>query len=347
MIVNNIKLAYLYVRRVWLVKSHFNISLFNKIKANLRGYISDQYILYNLKEHNIKNYLSEMDWHCSRFINQPFEFVLNNKVICNQVLSHYVRVPEIFAIKTGSQILATGNNYSIYNLRDVFELVKQHKKLFLKPYLGGKGSDVYYLEYIEDQFLVNKQVKIDKDILKLCNKLNNWILCEAIEQHSYANNFYDKTFNTIRIVTVRNIETHQMDVVFAVQRIGTSKTIPVDNGSKGAIIAKIDLETGILSFAKSLHNLTTYTKHPNSQKVIEGVVIPNWEKIKQQIMALANQFSYLHLIAWDILVMQDGNICVVEANNSTGVNVLQLWGGLKQHSFGQFLKYYKKQNKVL
>ncbi len=344
MIVSNVKLVYLYVRRVWLIKSHFKISLFNKIKANLQGYISDQYILYNLKEANAKYYLSEMDWHRSRFINQPFEFVLNNKVICNQVLSQYVRVPEIFAIKTGSQILATATNH---NISDVLELVKQHKKLFLKPYLGGKGSDVYYLEYCANQFLANKQSKSDKDILNLLNRLHNWILCEAIEQHSYANNLYDKTFNTIRIVTIRDIETHQMNIAFAVQRMGTSKTIPVDNGSKGSIIAKIDLDTGALSFAKSLHNVVAYTAHPDSHNQIEGTIIPNWEKIKQEITVLANLFNYLHLIAWDILVMQDGNICVIEANNSTGINILQLWGGLKEHPFGQFLNYHKQQNKVL
>ncbi len=347
MIINNIKLAYLYVRRVLLAKSHFKISLFNKIKSNFQGYISDQYILYDLKENGIKHYLSEMDWHRSRFINQPFEFVLNNKVVCNQMLSQYVRVPEIFAIKTGSQILGSNNNNIIHNLQNVLELVKQHKKLFLKPYLGGKGSDVYYLEYGENQFLVNKQVKTDKDILTLFNKLNNWILCEAIEQHSYANNLYDKTFNTIRIVTIRDIETHQMNIVFAVQRIGTSKTIPVDNGSKGSIVAKIDLDTGVLSLAKSLHNVTAYTAHLDSHNQIEGIVIPNWEKIKQEITVLANRFDYLNLIAWDILVMQNGNICAVEANNSTGVNILQLWGGLKQHQFGQFLKYHKQKNRVL
>ena len=97
-----------------------------------------------------------------------------------------------------------------------------------------------------------------------------------MKQHQYSDNIYDKTVNTIRLITLRDIHTHQFKVFFAVQRIGTAATIPVDNGSRGGLVAKIDLETGVLSEARCLHNKNVYKVHPDSGAPIEGAVIPNW-----------------------------------------------------------------------
>mgnify|MGYP003319580637 CR=1 FL=1 len=65
-----------------------------------------------------------------------------------------------------------------------------------------------------------------------------------MEQHHYSSDIYDKTVNTIRFITLRDPETHKFKVFFAVQRVGTKETIPVDNGSRGGLVSKIDLETG-------------------------------------------------------------------------------------------------------
>ena len=45
------------------------------------------------------------------------------------------------------------------------------------------------------------------------------------------------------------------------------------------------------------------------------------------MLELANKMPYMHFIAWDILIMEDGEICIIEANTSSGVNIIQLWGG--------------------
>ena len=97
------------------------------------------------------------------------------------------------------------------------------------------------------------------------------------------------------MITLRDIDTHQFKVFFAVQRIGTFDTIPVDNGSRGGLVAKIDLDTGILSEARCLHNRNVYKVHPDSKAPIEGARIPNWEKLKSDILALANKMPYMHL----------------------------------------------------
>jgi hypothetical protein len=40
------------------------------------------------------------------------------------------------------------------------------------------------------------------------------------------------------MITFRNVESEEFEVFFAVQRIGTKATIPVDNGSCGGLFLK-------------------------------------------------------------------------------------------------------------
>jgi len=128
-----------------------------------------------------------------------------------------------------------------------------------------------------------------------------------------------------------------MKVFFAVQRIGTAKTIPVDNGSKGGLVAKIDLETGTLSEARCLQDLGVFKVHPDSGNPIEGVRIPNWEDIKKQMLDVCKKIPYMDFIAWDLLITEEG-VSVIEANTSSGVNIIQLWGGQKKGELGDFFR---------
>ena len=176
-------------------------------------------------------------------------------------------------------------------------------------------------------------------IINYLKKHDDWFLSEAMKQHPFLDEIYDKTVNTIRFITLKDPKTHQFKVFFAVQRIGTKETIPVDNGSRGGLVAKIDLETGILSEARCLHNRNVYKVHPDSGAPIEGVQIPNWQEMKADMLELANKLPYMHFIAWDILITEEGH-CIIEANTSSGVNIIQLWGGQRYKELGDFYRYH-------
>lgn len=77
----------LYFRRILFAKNNFKCSFFTKLRANIfGGYLADQWILYDFKHNDKKEYLSEFDWYRSRYINEPFDYLLNNKIACNEVL---------------------------------------------------------------------------------------------------------------------------------------------------------------------------------------------------------------------------------------------------------------------
>lgn len=333
-----IKLFVLYWTRIVFVKNNFKVPFFTKIKANIcGGFLGDQYILYDFKHNDKKQYLSEFDWYRSRYINEPFDFAFNNKVVCAEILKHFIRVAENYFIKNKGNILDFQNGLRSYE--DVYEKLVSEGALVIKPFAMGKGNGVNLLAHREGKDYIDSHEVGKEDIIALLKKRDGYIICEFMKQHEYADRIYDKTVNTIRFITMRDIETHDFKIFFAVQRIGRKETIPVDNGSKGGLVANIDLDTGVLSEARCLKELGSFKIHPDSGNPIEGVVIPNWERIKQQMLDVCKNIPYMDFIAWDLLLTEEG-ICVIEANTSSGVNIIQLWGGQRERELGHFFKYY-------
>lgn len=332
-------LTALYILRILLAKNHLNPTIFQKIKANINGgFLADQWVLYDL-DHNDKNdYLTEFDWYKSRYINEPFDFVLNNKIIATEILKNHVKIPENYIIKNKNKLTDIDGNLITYE--EICNLVKKKKKLFIKPIGNGKGNGVYILKYENKDFFIDTEKKSIEELISFLKKTDSWFISEALNQSNYLNKLYDKTTNTIRIITLRDIETNEFKIFFAVQRIGTQSTIPVDNGSRGGLVSKIDLKTGELSEARSLHSMNVYTHHPDSKNPIKGVTIPKWNTIKKDVLALANKMPYMNFIAWDVLLTDQG-IAIIEGNTSSGVNIIQLWGGQKNGELGKFYRHYK------
>ena len=320
------KLFVLYWRRIVFARDHFRVPLHNKLKANLfGGFLADQWALYDLNMRKKREYLSEFDWYRSRYINEPFDYMLNNKVVATEVLQQYIRVPEI---------------YLVSNRDAALDLIRNKRDVIFKPFGKGKGTGVHRLSYSGQRFEIDGQPAERAVVGRLLENNRDWYLSETVRQHAYADTLYDRTVNTIRIITLRDPGSGQFKVFFAVQRVGTGATIPVDNASQGGLVCKIDLETGRLSHARSLHNSNVYERHPDSGTRFEDVTVPDWSALKEQILALCHHFPYLHFVAWDVVKLPDGTNCVIEANTSSGVNIIQLWGGQRNGELGDFYRHY-------
>ena len=333
------KLFLLYWRRIIFVRNHFKVSWWTKVKANLSGgFLADQYVLYDIPRNPRSDYLSEFDWYRSRYINEPFDFVLNNKIVATEVLRHYTRVPAIYAMKIKGRLCSFEQD--LLDEQKVAELLRDRGTAFFKPFGAGKGTGVCRLGWDGSDFHMDDRHITPEELAAIFRKNDNWILCETVVQGAYARDLYPLTTNTIRIITLRDPETKRFKVFFAVQRIGTKDTIPVDNGSRGGLVCKIDLETGILSEARSLHRMDAFGAHPDTGSPIQGVQIPGWEGIKAHVLELSGKLPYLSFIAWDLLVTDKG-FCIIEANASSGVNIIQLWGGQRNGELGNFYRHHR------
>lgn len=334
-----IKLFILFWTRIVFVKNNFKVSFFNKLRMNFGGgYLADQYVLYDLKNNDKREYLSEFDWYKSRYINEPFNFAFNNKIVCAELLEKYLYTPENYYIKSKDVLYKYDGN--VADINEIYSFIKTIKKCIIKPIAMGKGKGVHFIEEKDGKVVVDDKIRDKEYLTRLLHESDNYFICEYMEQHKYANDLFNKTVNTIRIITFRDPGTHEMKIFFAVQRIGTQKTIPVDNASKGGLVSKIDLETGMLSEARCLHELNTYTVHPESGAKIKGVIIPNWDEVKKQVLDISKSLPYMEMIAWDLLITERG-LSVIEANTSSGINIIQLWGGQRRSEFADFLRYHR------
>ena len=332
-----LKLMSQFTAYILFAKSNFKVSIKKRIKIALNGGFSvNQYYLFGMdKEDNKKvQYLSEYDWFRSRLINKPYDYIINNKFLFNEIIKNKIKTPKILAVKQEKCI-----RYKNGKINMVSELISKidGKEVICKPIFKGKGRDIYKIKVESNKiFQVNNNTSSLSKILNLLEKKNNWLLCECIENHNYAKSIYPTSLNTIRIVVVQYGEGHIPHIVYAVHRFGTANSGVVDNASCGGIVAKIDLETGILSEGRSIKNREEYILHPDTGEPIKGVKIPNWKQVKNTILDLSKDIFYLDVIAWDI-ALTENDLYVIEGNSSTGVNIMQLWEGQKDREFGKFI----------
>lgn len=332
------KLAYLWITRILLAPNRFGVSFPTRIRYAVgRGFVPDQVALYGLTRARRHEYLSEFDWYRSRWINEPFDAMLNNKIVCNEILqAHDIDVPRIHVIKNKGRIVAPGTTPPMRSARDVLPLLERAGSLFLRPIAGGKGKDVRRLDAAAGSFLIDARPATGEDVVHLLESTDGWFLSETIRQHPDLARLHAETSNTARVITMRDPD-GAARVFFAVLRIGTAATIPVDNGSRGGLVARIDLETGELSEARSLWSLAAHTHHPDTGTPIEGARIPLWPDVVARVLRAADALPYLQFIAWDVLVADDGPY-IIEANTSSGVNIIQVWGPQRTGELGDFYR---------
>ena len=330
----------MYYNNVIKAKHIFKVPLLIKIKMNLKGFTADQYILYDLKENNIKEYISEFERWKTRRINGRYNLVADDKLVFEEVFGKYVNVPKNFAwIKNGK---IHGISKQCFTKGHLINLLNNKEKMILKPAYGtGGGRGVHLIKMMQNNIYIDDKLIEQEGFFNFIAKLDDYIITEFIVQHDYSNKLYAKTTNTIRLVTIIN-EDGGVSIPYAIHRIGLKSTIPVDNASKGALISKINIETGELNKAKRYFDRNVYTNHPDSGSRIEGIKIPFWNNVKEIIMAVAQKFPYIYFIAWDIVITKD-SFSVIEINASSGLNIFQIWGGIRNTELGHF---YRKQGTI-
>lgn len=327
----------------WKNHSEFKIPFFTRIKFAIKGFSVSEYVWFDLKNNNSDEYISDYVRLKSREINGPYKVILDNKVIFEEIFRNYTRVAETYAWINDGTIKGMHNNEVSEN--NIIDFLEKHKCV-LKQIATGGGKGIFVIEY-NDIFLVNgKPLKSDELKTFLLEEIKGpHIICEYIEQSVFAKSLFPDASNTIRIVCAKKNGETNCRIIKAVQRVGTRKSAPLDNVSKGAIACEIDLKTGELSAGtipktKNIENVTTFFEsHPDTHCQLKGLKIPNWDELKTQIVEMTNQFPYLNFVAWDILQTNEG-FCVIEGNASAGCTMFQMQHGIKNEEIGDIYRSY-------
>ena len=305
--------------------SPLHVPLYKRMNPLLTGFLSEASVIYDFRNQNRKLYLSDYKRFVKTpFINLDFGYLLDNKLVFDSYFSGMAN------IIPGEGLIHKGKIYRDNDVKDaveeIFRLLDAGTELVIKPLSGGGGHGILFLSPEGEEVKINGTLFSREDANTRISSLPNRIFYKRFMQQGFSHRIFPGALNTIRMITMISPETGLPFIPLAVHRFGTAKSRHVDNWSSGGLSAIIDMGSGILGKAVAYPEhgrLTWHSYHPDTGIEIEGQKIPQWEKIKAEILALAENVSMIPYIGWDV-VLSDEKIYILEANTNSDVNLLQV-----------------------
>lgn len=207
------------------------------------------------------------------------------------------------------------NNYT-----DVVRILqsKNVQSCVVKTTESSHGDNVYVVEevlYDEEDCqlkLFNGKVMKLSEILKR----QPLIFESIIRQTEQLSSINPSSVNTVRFMTTL-YPNNEVKLVATFIKIGRAGHCVDNAGAGGNVDACIDMENGMMKYViqyDGWRKIKQITHHPDTNTQIEGMMIDNWESIKQQVMEFQKAIPYVKAAGWDIAITDEGPV-VVEVND--------------------------------
>ena len=311
-------------------------SLLEKIKYNRLGFTNEDYYNFNLRENDYHGYISYWERMKLENINGRFANILGEKLMFERIFGQFIRVPHIYCwVKDGKCI-----DLSIGEYTDIFSVLKNNRILISKPTRScGGGVGVHKLIMEDEMPQIDGKPISPEELRKQISTWEENIFVEYIFQADYAKKVFPESTNTIRIITAKR-KSGTFEILMAFHRFGTEENKPVDNYSSGGIFSCVDIGSGELGEGRRITEPDkVFVNHPDSGSQIKGVVIPNWERIKEKLLHVHQCFPYFNFFAWDVVICQNGEPYVLEINRGSDL-AFQMVKPLRKEKLGEFMREY-------
>lgn len=312
----------------YFIKFYKPIGVLNLIWCYLNGFFPRNYILFDLKNKDPKLFITdyEENFKISRINKNPQ--VLNDKLLFPEIIGSFFKTPKILALIYQGKFIPYKPESKFVESEALYYL-KQNQSLILKPIDGDGGIGIVKVSWNEDQskYNWNGELISENDLRNRWKKLNNYLVSDFVTQGEYSKKLFSDAVNTVRVVSMIDPMTGNPFIALAAHRIGNLKSAPVDNCAMGGFTAPIDIPTGQLGIASATKFegivKPNYPQHPDSGSPIQGVVIPHWEQLKEEICLLHNRLNYISYIGWDIVHGDDGRFYLLEGNDQVDLKLHQ------------------------
>lgn len=294
-----------------------------------QGFLSRSAIVYDLDHNDPALYVSDVRRYLRtrHMVHPRLQDLIDNKLSTHLLLQNLAiptpRLAGVYA-RGGVHLYPTETRLPVAEFLAGLA-VGEH--LFFKPLSGAEGKQLYSVRRTPQGVRLNgADTTVVEAAARLSGRNRPLVVEELVVQHEWQRELYVETTNTLRLLTMLDLATHEPFLVVAVQRIGSAASGAVDNWTQGGLSARIDLATGMLGKATRLPAGTTlewFSAHPDTGVVIEGRQVPYWEQVREVVLRAARAISFLEYVGWDVIVGPDGPV-VLEANINSGMNVLQV-----------------------
>lgn len=335
-IVRYIKHLFQHKHRVSFVKCLWALS---------KGFLPESIVHYSdFKRYPRKEYINDWQTYTKAIrINSGYNEIMNNKLMFYDMMRPTGKIPKIYGYMAKNGIVLFDKKSS--DLDDLIYLLKEVGSLFFKRFEGGSGEGIFKAEYREEKFWINRNQYSVKEMKSQLRLYSGVLIMECLYNSiDYAIKIFPKTLNTVKILTMINPKTNKAFIAGAFQRFGTESSYPLDNMSTGGVSCLVNIETGKLETSYVYDPVTDKERpvktHPDSNRIILGITLPHWEKVKEEILEIANRYSYLKYVAWDIALTKDSFI-IIEGNANS-----ETWGFqlgmplLRNPDVKDFYRYY-------
>lgn len=195
---------------------------------------------------------------------------------------------------------------------EAFQDLVSSRECVAKPMFGSQGEGIFIVS--------NPDADEVRRLWQFCRE-NNYLVEERVGESRELAEFHPQSLNTIRIVTMSG----KGKCVFlgAMLRMGVKDSF-IDNSHSGGIFSPIDIEAGVtLTDGLDIYG-KTYSVHPESGKTIKGFRIPYWKECLEMCEKATQVIPEVRFAGWDICVMPDGKVEMIEGNAAPNVD-----GGLQ------------------
>ena len=319
------------------LRKGIRVSLRKRLRAWRFGFFPASYLLYDIDRNNPLDYLPDTNL-IDFTLRDSHHLTLSNKLSFSRLMELYgMPHPRVLAtLSRGRCHVFDRSQRNETSLAAVLRLlINHHGSIVLKPVQIGMGLGIIIVgrsAYPHDgdkseRVTINGVPSNIDELVELVTPLEDYYLSSFVTQARYAAEIFADTPNTVRVLTLWDYDRDAPFLATAVQRIGTSRSYPVDNFHQGfgGVSAMIDGDTGILGLALTLTDQgqrVPLTHHPETGRPIEGVRVPHWEKAKGALLRVAAELPQMPFVGWDLIITEQFYSCL-EANCPPGVAVWQ------------------------
>lgn len=216
---------------------------------------------------------------------------------------------EAFKDYTKRKIISSEN----LTLETFRAFINELGRVIIKPADGYNGNGIYILKASDGEEAIRKAHESFSQ--------HKYTIEEVLEQDGILREMNPGTLNTMRVNVINN--NGSFEIQNAILRTGQGSK-PVDNICAGGLVSWIDVETGII--VSQFYDLSDkiVLKHPLTGAIMIGKKIPMWEKVKAIAVDCARKISRVKYTSWDIAVIKNGDIAIVEGNTYGNFNIQQV-----------------------
>lgn len=207
-----------------------------------------------------------------------------------------------------------------HDLNSVLYILKQKnvQSCVIKTTESSHGDNVWVINAIEYRDNDAIMTRFDGETLLLSSVIgtNALIFESVVKQTKQFAAFNESSVNTVRFMTTLWPDGSSR-VIATFIKIGRAGKCVDNAGGGGNVDVCVDTETGEIKYAiqyDGWRNIKDIEKHPDSGNQLNGVIIENWQAIKEEVKEFQQAFPYCKAAGWDIAITDEGPV-VIEVND--------------------------------